>query len=111
MSNMRISALRLMVTAVAIIRTTTAGRIEDASSNNSTDSASGWTTIDSAGQKVEIPAGVDRVICLSGGTCIGCLVYTDVADRMAALCRGYIGPGSPLRLKLAQNYTGTFYQQ
>ena len=84
MSNMQISALRRMAFAGVLIRIAAAGCIGDTTSDNSTDSPSGWTIIDSVERKVEIPAEVDRVICSSGGTCTRHLVYIDVADRIAA---------------------------
>ena len=84
MSSMQISALRRMVVAAVLIRIATPGCIGDATSDNSTNSPSGRTIIDSAGRKTETPAGVDRVICSSGGTRTRHLMYIDVADRIAA---------------------------
>ncbi len=88
MSNMQISTLQLLAVTVVIMLVATAGCIGDATSGNSTGSASGRTIVDSAGRGVEIPIEVDRVVCSSGGTCVRYLAYIDVTDRIIAVESG-----------------------
>ncbi|NLZ30252.1 MAG: ABC transporter substrate-binding protein, partial [Methanomicrobiales archaeon] len=85
MLNMQISTLRLLAVTVVIMLVATTGCIGDATSGNSTGSASERTIVDSAGRGVEIPIEVDRVVCSSGGTCVRYLAYIDAADRIIAV--------------------------
>ena len=95
MSNMQISALRRMAFAGVLIRIATSGCIGDATSDNSTDSLSGRTVIDSAGRKAETPAGVDR----------------EKTSVQGGFYRGYIRSRSVLRLKLTQNHMNTYHRR